>query len=115
METSHLWRGLEVGNGLILNNDVSLSDNNNHFKIGLWGGMAVDGDYKEADVYMNYNNSGFNLAVWDLWNFSPGIPAMANTSLGTHARPRTCSTLPSATTSGQPATSRSRSPGLPCS
>ena len=36
--------------------------------------MAVDGDYKEADVYMNYNNSGFNLAVWDLWNFSPGIP-----------------------------------------
>jgi len=72
LESSHLWRGLEVGNGLILNNDVSISDNNNHFKIGLWGGMAVDGDYKEADVYMNYNNSGFNLAVWDLWNFSPG-------------------------------------------
>ncbi|MDD5861168.1 MAG: hypothetical protein PUF37_04835 [Prevotellaceae bacterium] len=74
LETSHLWRGLEVGNGLILNNDVSVSDNNNHFKIGLWGGMATDGDYKEADVYMNYNNSGFNLAVWDLWNFSEGIP-----------------------------------------
>lgn len=74
LETSHLWRGLEVGNGLILNNDVSISDNHDHFKIGLWGGMATDGDYKEADVYMNYNNSGFNLAVWDLWNFSDGIP-----------------------------------------
>ena len=74
LETSHLWRGLEVGNGLIFNNDVSLSDNNDHFKIGLWGGMATDGDYKEADVYVNYNNSGFNLAVWDLWNFSDGIP-----------------------------------------
>ena len=49
---------------------MSLSDNNDHFKIGLWGGMATDGDYKEADVYVNYNNSGFNLAVWDLWNFS---------------------------------------------
>lgn len=73
-ETSHLWRGLEVGNGLILNNDVSISDNNNHFKFGLWGGMAVDGDYKEADVYFNFNHSGFNLAVWDLWNFSEGIP-----------------------------------------
>lgn len=46
LETSHLWRGLEVGNGLIFNNDVSLSDNNDHFKIGLWGGMATDGDYK---------------------------------------------------------------------
>lgn len=73
-ETSHLWRGLEVGNGLILNNDVSISDNNGHFKLGLWGGMAVDGDYKEADVYFNFNHSGFNLAVWDLWNFSDGIP-----------------------------------------
>lgn len=72
LESSHLWRGLEVGNGLILNNDVSLSDNNNHFKIGLWGGMGVDGDYKEADVYLNFNHSGFNFALWDLWNFSPG-------------------------------------------
>ena len=74
METSHLWRGLEVGNGLIFNNDVSLSDNNGHFKVGLWGGMSTDGDYKEADVYFNFNHSGFNLAVWDLWNFSEGIP-----------------------------------------
>lgn len=70
-ETSHLWRGLEVGDGLTLNNDVSITDNNEHFKLGLWGGMAVDGDYKEADVYFNFNHSGFNLAVWDLWNFSP--------------------------------------------
>lgn len=74
LETSHLWRGLEVGNGLIFNNDVSISDNNGHFKFGLWGGMATDGDYKEADVYFNFNHSGFNLAVWDLWNFSDGIP-----------------------------------------
>ncbi len=74
LESSHLWRGLEVGNGLILNNDVSITDNNGHFKLGLWGGMAVDGDYKEADVYFNFNHSGFNLAVWDLWNFSDGIP-----------------------------------------
>lgn len=73
LETSHLWRGLEVGNGLIFNNDVSISDNNGHFKVGLWGGMSTDGDYKEADVYFNFNHSGFNLAVWDLWNFSPGI------------------------------------------
>lgn len=74
LETSHLWRGLEVGNGLIFNNDVSISDNNGHFKLGLWGGMSTDGDYKEADVYFNFNHSGFNLAVWDLWNFSAGIP-----------------------------------------
>lgn len=74
LESSHLWRGLEVGDGLILNNDVSISDNNGHFKFGLWGGMAVDGDYKEADVYFNFNHSGFNVALWDLWNFSKGIP-----------------------------------------
>lgn len=73
LETTHLWRGLEVSKGLTFNNEFSLSDNNNHFKIGLWGGMQINGNYKEFDYYVNYNNSGFNLAVWDIYNFSDGL------------------------------------------
>lgn len=75
LETTHLWRGLEVSQGLTFNNEFSLSDNNNHFRVGLWGGMQINGDYKEFDYYVNYNNSGFNLAVWDIYNFSDGIYA----------------------------------------
>ena len=62
LETTHLWRGLEVSKGLTFNNEFSLSDNNNHFKIGLWGGMQINGDYKEFDYYVNYNNS-YDFAV----------------------------------------------------
>ena len=73
IETTHLWRGLEVSKGLTFNNEFSLSDNNNHFRVGLWGGMQINGNYKEFDYYLNYNNSGFNVAVWDIYNFSDGI------------------------------------------
>ena len=73
LETTHLWRGLEVSKGLTFDNEFSLSDNNNHFRVGLWGGMQINGDYKEFDYYVNFNHSGFNLAVWDIYNFSDGL------------------------------------------
>lgn len=75
LETSHLWRGLEVSKGLTFNNEFAISDNNNHFRLGAWGGMQVDGDYKEADIYASYTIGGFSVAVWDIYNFSDGIYA----------------------------------------
>lgn len=75
LETSHLWRGLEVAKGLTFNNEFAISDNNNHFRLGAWGGMQIDGDYKEADIYASYTAGGFNIAVWDIYNFSDGIYA----------------------------------------
>ena len=62
LETSHLWRGLEVSKGLTFNNEFAISDNNNHFRLGAWGGMQVDGDYKEADIYASYTIGGFSVA-----------------------------------------------------
>lgn len=73
LESSHLWRGLEVSKGVTLNNEFAISDNNNHFRFGFWGGIQIDGDYKEADWYASYTTGGFNIALWDIYNFSDGI------------------------------------------
>lgn len=75
LETTHIWRGLEVSKGLTLDNEVAISDNNNHFRFGLWGGMQINGDYKEFDYYVSYTNGGFSASVWDIYNFSDGIYA----------------------------------------
>lgn len=74
LETSHLWRGIEVSNGLTYNADLSVSDNADHFRVGLWGGGMFTGDYKEFDYYMSYANKGFSVSVWDIYNFSDGAP-----------------------------------------
>lgn len=73
LELTHLWRGLEVSKGLTFNNDVSISDKNDHFRLGLWGGMQIDGDYKEFDYYASYTIGGFSATLWDIFNFSDGI------------------------------------------
>ncbi|WP_077196882.1 hypothetical protein [Prevotella ihumii] len=75
LETTHLWRGLEVSKGLTLDNEVAISDNNNHFRFGLWGGMQIAGNYKEFDYYVSYTNGGFSASLWDIYNFSDGIYA----------------------------------------
>lgn len=73
LETSHLWRGLEVSKGLTFDNEFAISDNNNHFRFGFWGGIQINGDYKEFDYYASYTNKGFTAAIWDIYNFSDGI------------------------------------------
>ena len=73
LELTHLWRGLEVSKGLTFDNDISISDKNDHFRVDFWGGMQVSGDYKEFDYYASYNYGGFSAAVWDIFNFSDGI------------------------------------------
>ncbi|MGI6233146.1 MAG: hypothetical protein ACOYJF_09915 [Prevotella sp.] len=73
LETSHLWRGQEVSKGLTFDNEFAITDNHNHFRFGLWGGMQIDGDYKEVDWYASYTYGGFNIALWDIYNFSDDI------------------------------------------
>ena len=71
LETSHLWRGLEVSSGLDVTSQFSFSDKANHFNIGVWGGMQVGRDkYKEFDYFASYSNGGFTVALWDIWNFT---------------------------------------------
>lgn len=72
LQNMHLWRGMEVTDGLVLTTDLSVTDRNKHFRAGLWGGTNTDGRYKEFNNYVSYTCHRFSVAVWDTYNFSPG-------------------------------------------
>lgn len=71
LQNMHLWRGMEVTDGMVLTTDLSLTDRNKHFRIGLWGGMNMNGSYKEFNYYASYTYNRFSVALWDTYNFSP--------------------------------------------
>jgi hypothetical protein len=68
----HLWRGIEVSDGLVLTTEVSVSDRSERFRLGLWGGTNATGTYKEFNHYFTYTYQNFSLSFWDTYNFSPG-------------------------------------------
>lgn len=71
LETSHLWRGYEVANGLITDAQVGFQAGG--FQIGLWGGMSVTSNsYREFDYFASYSVGGFTVSLWDIYNYSPG-------------------------------------------
>lgn len=72
VQNMHLWRGIEVADGMVFTTDVSLTDAKGHFRIGLWGGTNTRGTYKEFNYYTSYTCKGFSLALWDTYNFSSG-------------------------------------------
>lgn len=72
IQNMHLWRGIEVADGVVLTTEVSVTDPKEHFRIGMWGGTNVEGNYKEFNYFASYTYKGFSLAFWDTYNFSPG-------------------------------------------
>lgn len=72
VKNNHLWRGIEVADGLVFTTDVSVTDHKEHFRLGLWGGTNINGSYKEFNYYASYTYKGFSIAFWDTYNFSPG-------------------------------------------
>jgi hypothetical protein len=72
IQNNHLWRGIEVADGMVFTTNVSLTDSKNHFQVGLWGGTNTQGSYKEFNYYASYMYKGFSLAFWDTYNYSPG-------------------------------------------
>ena len=48
---NHLWRGIEVSDGLVMCADLAIHDKNDHFKVGLWSGTNTSGDYKEFNFF----------------------------------------------------------------
>lgn len=72
LQNMHLWRGMEVTDGMVLTTDLSVADRNKHFRVGVWGGTNMDGSYKEFNNYLSYTCHRFSVAVWDTYNFSPG-------------------------------------------
>lgn len=73
IKNMHLWRGLQVADGGVLSADVNIGFFNDGLKVGLWGGTDFTGDYKEFDYYISYSKSGFTIALWDIFNYSPDL------------------------------------------
>ena len=69
---NHLWRGIEVSDGLVMCADLAIHDPEEHFKLGLWSGTNASGDYKEFNFFGEVKAGGWKLALWDTYNFSPG-------------------------------------------
>ena len=72
VQNNHLWRGMEVTDGVVLLTNLSYTMANEHVTVGLWGGCNSEGSYKEFNHYLNLKASGWAFALWDTYNFSPG-------------------------------------------
>lgn len=69
---NHLWRGIEVSDGLVMCADLAIHDKADHFKVGLWSGTNISGDYKEFNFFGEIKAGNWKFALWDTYNFSPG-------------------------------------------
>ena len=74
LQNMHLWRGLQVADGGVLAADLNVGFLDDGLRVGLWGGTDFTGDYKEFDYYLSYTVSGFTVALWDIFNYSPELP-----------------------------------------
>ena len=72
LQNMHLWRGMEVASGGVLTTDLAVSNKKETFFVGLWGGVNMNGSYKEFNYYLSYKFSRFKIELWDIYNFSPG-------------------------------------------
>ena len=68
---NHLWRGIEVSDGLVMCSALAIHDKHEYMKFGLWGGTNISGDYKEFNFFSEFRYAGWKLAFWDTYNFSP--------------------------------------------
>ena len=68
---NHLWRGIEVSDGLVMCSSVGVHDPKEYVKIGVWNGTNVTGKYKELNFFAEFTVQRFKLAFWDTYNFSP--------------------------------------------
>lgn len=72
LKNMHLWRGLQISNEATAGLDVHVSDNKNMFTAGIWGGAGFSGKFREFDYYASFQHKGFQIALWDIYNFSEG-------------------------------------------
>lgn len=72
LATNHLWRGMEVTNGLVFTGDINYSFFGGIVNVGFWGGTNTKGTYKEFNNHLSLHYKGVSLAFWDTYNFSKG-------------------------------------------
>ncbi|MCW2119077.1 hypothetical protein [Flavobacterium sp. 7A] len=69
IETSHLWRGLVINDGMTATGNIHYALNESQtIKVGFWGGAGFDGTYHEIDYYVQYQKNNLSIAIWDLFN-----------------------------------------------
>lgn len=69
IETSHLWRGLVINDGMTATGNIHYTLNESQtLKIGIWGGAGFDGNYREINYYVQYQKNNLSIAIWDLFN-----------------------------------------------
>ncbi len=72
LATNHLWRGIEVTDGMVFTGDVNYTLLGGLVNLGFWGGTNTQGSYKEFNNHLSFQYKGFSLAFWDTYNFSIG-------------------------------------------
>lgn len=70
LATNHLWRGMEVTDGLVFTGDVNYTLLGGMVNVGFWGGTNSQGTYKEFNNHLSFHYEGLLLALWDTYNFS---------------------------------------------
>ena len=69
LETSHLWRGLVINDGMTATGNIHYALNESQtFKVGIWGGAGFDGNYREINYYVQYQKNNLSIGLWDLFN-----------------------------------------------
>ncbi|AWG20151.1 hypothetical protein FFWV33_00750 [Flavobacterium faecale] len=69
LETSHLWRGLVINDGMTATGNIHYAVNKSQtMKVGIWGGAGFDGKYREINYYVQYQKNNLSIAIWDLFN-----------------------------------------------
>lgn len=70
LQTNHLWRGGEVADGVVVTSDASYKMFGESLQLGVWGGINIQGTYKEFNYFATYSIKGFSLSLWDTYNFA---------------------------------------------
>lgn len=77
IKTNHLWRGGEVADGIVIVSDATFTpfeeihDNQTvALRFGVWGGINVQGTYKEFNYFVTYCRGGFSVTLADTYNFA---------------------------------------------
>lgn len=74
LRTAHYSNGIVVTDEVYTASDIHFKTKNNAFRVGMWGGFSINGDFTEFDYYVSYTTGGFTFSVWDIYDFSPDRP-----------------------------------------
>ena len=58
LSNNHLWRGIEVADGMVVTSDLSYTFLKGHVHIGFWGGTNTTGQYKEFNNHLSFHIKG---------------------------------------------------------